>query len=132
MERSDSNSNSDRNEGRLDTILSEMSACSNKTVLQYKTLSDNVFFWTTLFLHLGVVISAMLIPNIDIVLELTGAIGCSANTFLFPGVAFLLALRKYDRPSIRQRWSTFFYKVLAWLFLIIFVTLLAAVFYLEI
>ena len=52
--------------------------------------------------------------------------------FLFPGLAYILALRKYGKPSHRQLWSTFFYQSLAWAFLVIYFALLTAFFYLEI
>lgn len=117
---------------RLDTILSEMSASSNKTILQYKNLSDSVFFWTALALQVTILICAMTIEDLELVFEFNGAFGCSSVTFLFPGVAYLVALSKYGRPSTHKKWSTLFYKILAWVFLIIFAALLSAFFYVEI
>ena len=101
IEKSDLDSNAggkEREQDKLDTILSEISASSNKSALQYKKLSDRCFFWTAIVLHLALVVTAMLVENLDTVIEFTGAIGCSSNLFLFPGLAYILALRKYGTP----------------------------------
>ena len=82
-------------QSQLDTILSDMTAVSNKSALQYKRLSDRCFFWTALVLHLFLVLCAMTVNNLDIVIEFTGAIGSSSTLFLFPGLAYILAIRKY-------------------------------------
>ena len=117
---------------RLDTILSEMTACSNKSALQYKKLSDGCFFWTALVLHIVLVACAMTITDLDIVIEFAGAVGASSNMFLFPGLAYILALRKFGKPEYRKKWSTCFYTFLAWFFLALYFTILAAFFFLEI
>ena len=128
----DSNAGKEMVQDKLDTILSEISASTSKSALQYKKLSDRCFFWTAVVIHLALVAMAMFVTNLDTVIEFTGAIGCSANLFLFPGLAYILALRKYGTPHYRQKWSTCGYLVLAWLFLFIFVAILTAFFYLEI
>ena len=117
---------------RLDTILSDMTAVSNKSALQYKRLSDSCFFWTALMLHIFLVVCAMTVNDLDIVIEFTGAIGCSSTLFLFPGLAYILALHKYGKPSHRQKWSTCGYQLLSWAFLIIYVAIISAFFYVEI
>ena len=128
----DSNAGKENAQDKLDTILSEISASTSKSALQYKKLSDRCFFWTAIVLHLALVVSAILVINLDTVIEFAGAIGCSSNLFLFPGLAYILALRKYSSPHLRQKWSTCGYHFLAWLFLFIFVAILAVFFSLEI
>ena len=128
----DSNAGKENAQDKLDTILSEISASTSKSALQYKKLSDRCFFWTAIVLHLALIVTAMWVTNLDTVIEFAGAIGCSANLFLFPGLAYILALRKYSTPHLRQKWSTCGYHFLAWLFLFIFIAILAAFFYLEI
>lgn len=117
-------------EGRLDTMGSELSQCSVKSALTYKSLSDNYFFWTALILHILVLICALTIQSLDILFEFAGAITCGSVMFLFPGVAYILALRKYGKPSHRELWSTFFYHSLAWVFIVFFVALVGAFTYL--
>ena len=86
IEKSDSNTNLGGDGGgiettvqdKLDTILSEVTACTNKSALQYKKLSDSCFFWASLLLHISILASAMTVKNLDIVIEFAGAIGCSS------------------------------------------------------
>jgi len=86
--------------GRLDTIPSDtLSACSVKSALTYQSLPDSYFLWTALVLHVSILTIALSLENLDLVFEIAGAIGCASSTFLFPGVAYILALRKYGRPS---------------------------------
>ena len=101
VEKSDLDSKAGREDvhgERLDTILSDISASSNKSALQYKKLSDRCFNWTAIVLHLALVGTAMMVTNLDTVIEFAGAIGSSANLFLFPGLAYILALHKYGTP----------------------------------
>ena len=131
-EQREGNYNMHDEHNRLDTILSDMTAVSNKSALQYKRLSDSCFFWTALVLHIFLVVCAMTVNDLDIVIEFTGAIGCSSTLFLFPGLAYILALAKYGKPSHRQKWSTCGYVLLSWVFLVIYVAILTAFFYVEI
>merc|ERR1712156_142194 len=108
-----------------------MTASTNKSALQYKKLSDGCFFWTALVLHV-LVACAMTITDLDIVIEFAGAVGASSNMFLFPGLAYILALRKFGKPEYRKKWSTCLYTFLAWFFLALYFTILAAFFFLEI
>ena len=117
-------------EGRRDTMGSELSACSAKSALTYKSLSDNYFFWTALILHIMILSLALTIQSIEILFEFAGAISCGSAMFLFPGVAYILALRKYGKPSHRELWSTFFYHSLAWVYIALFVALISAFTYL--
>ena len=117
-------------EGRHDTMGSELSQCSVKSALTYKSLSDNYFFWTALILHILVLTCALTIQSLDILFEFAGAITCGSVMFFFPGVAYILALRKYGKPSHRELWSTFFYHSLAWFFIVFFIALVGAFTYL--
>ena len=82
-------------------------------------------------LHILVLTCAVTIESLEILFEFSGAIACGSTMFLFPGIAYILALRKYGKPSHRQLWSTFFYHTLAWAFLFFFVILIGAFTYLQ-
>ena len=71
----------------------QLTVASDKSALTYKKLSDRVFFWTTVFLHITSLTIAMLVEDIRTVINFSGAIGSSSLMFLFPGLAFILALR---------------------------------------
>ena len=75
---------------------------------------------------------AVFIKDIAVVFEFSGAVGCSSITYLFPSVAYLLALNRYGTSRMRQKWDIRFYQILSWVFLVIYVTVLSAFFYLEI
>ena len=66
------------------------------------------------------------------VFEFSGAVGCSSITYLFPGVAYILALNRYGNSRMRQKWDIRFYHILSWVFLVIYVAVLSSFFYLEI
>ena len=66
------------------------------------------------------------------VFEFSGAFGCSSVTYLFPSVAYILALNRYGTSRMKQKWDIKFYHILSWVFLVIYVAVLSAFFYLEI
>lgn len=111
---------------------SSATANTARSALTYKKLSDNVFFWTALIMHIIVIILALTVKSIDSIFELAGAIGSASTTFLFPGLAYLVALNRYGSNRIRQKWETSFYKVMAWIFLFVQAVVLAMYFYLKI
>lgn len=84
-----------------------------------------------MILHLVTVGIAMTIENIEVVFEFTGAIGSSSIMFLFPSVAYLLALSKYGTARHKAKCETIFYQSLAWLFLILFFAVVGSFLYLE-
>ena len=75
---------------------------------------------------------AIFIKDIAVVFEFSGAVGCSSITYLFPGVAYILALNKYGTSRMKQNWDIRFYHFLSWAFLVIYVAVLGAFFYLEV
>ena len=88
-----------------------------------------MFFWTTVFLHITSLLIAMLVENIDTVFNFSGAIGSSALMFLFPGLGYILALRQFGKPHLRQRCETTFYLIMAWMFLVFYVLAVAIYMY---
>ena len=120
----------------MDTLsvsgASSATANTARSGLTYKKLSDNVFFWTALIMHLTVIVLALTVESIDSIFELSGAIGASATIFLFPGIAYLVALSRYGSNRIRQKWETSFYKMMAWMFLLLQAVVLGLYFYLKI
>ena len=95
-------------------------------------LSDRVFFWTALLLHVAVLSFAMAIEKIDNVVLFTGTIGGASVTFLFPGLAYIVALRHFgDTPRHRGNWSTIFYHMMAWAFVASFVVIVSTFIYLS-
>ena len=75
------------------------SARTDKTVLPYNELSDNVFFWHTLALHGICIISALLVSDITILFDLAGAITSAFSIFLIPAVLYLIASRRYGAET---------------------------------
>lgn len=84
---------------------------------EHLSLSQGYFFWTALALHLTILAISVSLNNLDFLYLFTGAFGTTATMFLFPGLLYILALRKYARSSHYQRWSTISFIVLACLFL---------------
>ena len=115
----------------METLTSDLSACSVKSALTYKSLSDNFFFWTALIIHVTVLILAMVIKDLEVLFEASGSISGGCIMFLFPGLAYILTLRKYGKPSHRQLWSTFFYHTLSWVFIALFFATMSAFVYLQ-
>ena len=105
----------------IDSASSIYTVATDKSELTYKKLSDSVFFWTAVLLHVTSLGIAMSVENIDTVFEFTGAIGCSSIMFLFPGLGYILALREFGSSHRRKKWETSFYHVMAWVFLVIYV-----------
>ena len=93
----------------FETATSEFTIASNKSALTYKKLSDSIFFWTALILHLLTLGLAMTIKDVTVVFEFAGAVGSSSITFLFPSVAYLLALNKYGTTRQKAKCETIFY-----------------------
>lgn len=97
----------------------------------YKKLPDTYFFWAALVIQVIIVVLAISITDIKLVYEIAGAVGGTSILFLFPGVAYILVLRKYGKPSHRELWSSFFWHSLAWFFVLCALLILVAFFYVE-
>ena len=102
-----------------------------KSALTYKQLSDNVFNWAAIIIHVSTVTLAISIEDIAIVFEVCGSIGSNAIMFFLPGVGYLLALRRYGTASMRQKWATKFWHALAWFFVIFSIFLFALTIVIE-
>ena len=72
---------------------------TSRSELTYKGLSDQVFFWHALSLHLLCVGSAYLIHDITILFDLFGAVTCAFSIFFFPAIGFLCALAMHNKNS---------------------------------
>ena len=103
---------------------SECTINSAKSALTYKNMSDRIFFWTALVLHFSVLALAMSISNLDRVFEFLGAVGSCFYIFLFPGLSYILALRRYGTSRHRKKWETTFYLFMAWSFLALYIVIL--------
>ena len=73
----------------------------------------------------------MIIEDITVVFEFSGAVGSSSITFLFPAVAYILALNRYGTARQKAKCETIFYLALAWLFLFLYAAILGSFIYLE-
>ena len=93
-------------ESEAGSIVSETSLSSTRSGLTYKKLSDRVFFWAALILHCSMLFIAITATNIEPVFDFLGAFGCNSITFLFPGVGYLVALKKFGNSRIRKSWET--------------------------
>lgn len=79
--------------------ISNSSDLSNKSALTYTKLSDRVFFWVTLVLHVSTLGMALLIEDLDSVFEFISAFGTSFIMLLYPGLIYILAVRKFGKYS---------------------------------
>ena len=92
---------------------------SEKSELEYQSLPERVHFWTSLSSHAIILILAILIRDVSVVFEFAGTISCSFATFYFPGIGYLLALKKYGTDRTRTKWRSISYAVLAWTYIVL-------------
>ena len=114
----------------METHSSDLSACSVKSALNYKSLPEKYFFWTALISHLTILTLALTIKDLEFVYEMTGLMYGGFFGLLVPGLTYILMLRKYGKPSHLQLWSTVFYQTLAWVFMALFLAAVSAFVYL--
>jgi len=72
------------------------------------------------------------VSSIEFVFEVLGAITCSCICFLFPGLAYLVALRRFGKSSDMKKWQTLFNQITAWFFLFMFIVTTGTFIYLEV
>ena len=72
----------------------------------------------------------MVIENIDSIFDLVGSIGSASIMLLFPGLAYIVSFHTFGSSHYRKKWSTIFYYVMAWCFLVFYVIAIALYFYL--
>ena len=72
---------------------------------------------------------AMTLSDIEQIFDFIGSICCGSCTLLFPGMGYLMALGRYGSERKRAKWSTTCDKATAWIFLVLFVVVLALFFY---
>ena len=102
-----------------ESIKSQMTATSVKSALTYKQLSDRVFFWVTVSLHSTILLLSILISDLTVVFDFTGGICATLMMFVFPGVGYLVALRRYGTSRIRKRRDTLAYQVVSVLLIVL-------------
>ena len=112
-----------------ETCTSEFTMQSTKSALTYKQLPERLFFWTAVLLHAITLSLAIMIDNLDSVFDFLGSVGCSCIMFLFPGVAYILALKRYGNARQRAKWSTTFFHALAWVFIVLCTLVMTSYFY---
>lgn len=105
---------------------------SVKSALTYKQLSDRVFFWTTVVLHAGILFLSVTIKDLTVVFDFSGAISATMLTFIFPAVAYLVALSRYGTARIRRRRETFVYQVLSVIFILLGLAILISYLYVQV
>ena len=103
-----------------------------KSGLTYKKLPDSTFIFTAIFLQVSLIIVSISVNSIEFVFEVLGAVASSCITFLFPGLAYLVALRRYGKSSDTKKWQTLFNQITAWFFLFMFIVTIGTFIYLEI
>ena len=70
-------------------------------------------------MHVISIILALTLDDITVVFDFAGSI-CSTCVFMiFPGVAYILALRRFGTARVRAKTETMFYHALSW-FLLLF------------
>ena len=74
-------------------------------------------------------LTAILVKDLSSVFEFTGAFGCSTISFLVPSIGYLLALNRYGTSRRRQKWETFLYQLVSWLFLVVYAIILGTYVY---
>lgn len=73
---------------------------------------------------------ALYSPPIEVVFAFIGAIGASSMFLFFPGIAYIVALNRYASEAKRRSCNSVFYHAMAWIFLICYVAIIGAYFYL--
>ena len=78
-------------------------------------------------LHVACLTLAILVKKIDVIFDLAGAICCAFSIFLFPGVGYLIALKKYSDAK-----SSWLYLISSWVFLALGLSLIVAAIYINV
>lgn len=77
-----------------------------------------MLFTVTTILHASILLLAIVIPNIDIVFEITGSIACPSIIYLFPAIGYLVALNKYGTEAKRSQSYTKMFSAVSWVFIV--------------
>ena len=91
-----------------------------------------MFFWSAIFLQTSLLGAALAVDSIEDVLSIVGAIFATTISFLFPGLAFLVACRNHGTGSMRKQWDTCFYLLMSIIFILCFITVVAAFIYFQV
>lgn len=92
---------------------------TEKSDLTYKKLSNNVQDLITLIVHLLILLLAIMIKDIATVFDFTGSIGCSFISYFFPGIGYLLALRRFGTAKHKAKCSTKVYTAISIFFIVL-------------
>ena len=99
----------------------------------YHGLSDSIFNWHAILLHISCLAIAMLVQQIEVVFDLVGAITCSFSIFLFPAIAYLVAFTRFNgKIKDSRKADATFYLLASWVFIVLGVTLIIMAIYLNI
>ena len=92
-------------------------------------LSDSIVFWTTIIIHVTLLVLSISLTNVDVIFEYGGSIGTGSVMFLIPALAYLVALRRYGSTN---NCDTLFYLLTSYAFLLMLLIILSFSVYLQI
>ena len=69
-------------------------------------------------MHATILVLAIIIPNIEVVLEIVGSFACVCIAYVFPAIGYLMALNKFGTEEKRSRTKTRILVATSWLYLI--------------
>ena len=116
------------NEDRRSNASAENSI---KSTLAYTNLSDRVYFWVTILIHVSTLAMALSLDDLNQVFEFIGAIASPFIMLFYPGLTYIVALRKFGNSSHHGLWETIFYHALAWLYIALSFVVVGFYFYIT-
>ena len=87
--------------------------------IQALYLDETTFFYFALTMHLVIVAGALAVQDIRTIFDFVAAFCVTFILFLFPAVIFLLMLDKHGRTRHRNSAEFMFYKVVAYVLILL-------------
>ena len=75
--------------------LKETDEEGGKTGLAYKDMSPFYYYFATITFYVLAIAASCIIPDVDLIFEFVGVICVNCMAFLFPGVFYLTASKRY-------------------------------------
>ena len=90
-------------------------------------ISEELYFWVTLLIHVTFVGVALITDNIEWLIEVSGAFGFGSFAFLFPSLAYILTVSKFgnSKDHHSKKWMIKFFSIIAWPYIAIYAILIA-------